>query len=516
MRKKKSQEVDVCFVLEGTYPFISGGVSTWVHQAISTMPDLTFAIHYIGAQSKAIGESKYEIPENVRVIEKVFIFDDEHRGAVANSRVSPRLETKLRNALESLLELFATNDHFDVSTFAGITGEFQQIAAEMTFDQFWKHPATWDCFHKFYEQLYPGESFATSFWNTKFIIKPVWELLRSFSRLPKAKVYHSVSTGYAGFLAAVAKQQTGRPFLLSEHGIYVRERIADLLNEEWAPSLSSDFVRPPAGVSVLRQAWIEFFIYLGRFCYESADHITSLFERNAQFQVEFGADRSKIEIIPNGIKPARFESIEASRIKLKRKHPKRKTVGFLGRVVSIKDVRTLIRAARITSDSVPDAEFLLVGPTDEDPSYFESCKKLISDLDLDSNVKLTGPKKLDEALPLFDVMVLSSVSEGLPFAILESFAAGIPVVSTDVGACSELIYGFTGEGEAPGGIVVPVADAAALAEAITTVITDPQLQSKFGQQGKNRVYRSYQEQDVMSRFRDHYLNLDKREQLSEV
>ena len=189
--------------------------------------------------------------------------------------------------------------------------------------------------------------------------------------------------------------------------------------------------------------------------------------------------------------------------------------GFLGRIVSIKDVRTLIRAARQTCDKLPEADFLLVGPTDEDEEYFEGCQRLIEELELEDKVKLTGKKTLDDALPLFDVMVLSSISEGLPFAVLESFAARIPVVSTDVGACAELIYGPKGSDELPGGMVVPVADASALAAALVTLLEDRNLQDEYGNNGKDRVDRMYLESDVMNRFRSHYVNLEKAPLLSD-
>lgn len=495
--------VDVCFILEGTYPFVSGGVSTWVHQAISTMPDLSFSIHYIGAQAGAVGESKYDVPSNVVSIEKVFIFDNEAEDC--DQEIDSRIEDEMQQAFDLLFASFQSTDRGS-EFFRKAVSQFEKVAAVVPFEIFWKHSLTWEYLQKAYRSYYPGESFASCFWNTRFILKPVWELLRSFSRLPRARVYHSVSTGYAGFLGAVAKYELDRPFLLSEHGIYVRERITDLLNQEWSPTLAADFARPPAGVSLMRQTWIDLFIHLGRFCYDSADHITSLFERNARFQEEFGADRDKIEIIPNGINPGRFRSIEKKREDMRKSNPERKTVGFLGRIVSIKDVKTLIRAAKHVCDEISDAEFLLVGPTDEDPEYFESCQALIRDLNLDSRVTLTGPKKLEEALPLFDIMVLSSISEGLPFAVLESFAANIPVVSTDVGSCSELIHGFSGN-ELPGGIVVPVADAAQLAEAIITLLKDRSLQNTYGNNGKERVYRCYQEEDVMRRFQNHYIRL---------
>ena len=97
----------------------------------------------------------------------------------------------------------------------------------------------------------------------------------AFPASQKQRSITASETGYAGFLTGVAKFEHDRPYLLSEHGIYVRERITDLLRSEWSPTLTSEFARTPAGISLLRKAWIDFFVFLGKFCYDSSDHITS-------------------------------------------------------------------------------------------------------------------------------------------------------------------------------------------------------------------------------------------------
>ena len=55
---------DVGLLLEGTYPYVSGGVSSWVHQIITGFPDLTFAICFIGSSPKDYGEKKFQLPPN--------------------------------------------------------------------------------------------------------------------------------------------------------------------------------------------------------------------------------------------------------------------------------------------------------------------------------------------------------------------------------------------------------------------------------------------------------------------
>jgi glycosyltransferase involved in cell wall biosynthesis len=260
------------------------------------------------------------------------------------------------------------------------------------------------------------------------------------SRVPAAKLYHSPSTGYAGLVAALIARQNQAPFLLSEHGIYVRERIAEIHKASWLQEIES--VRPgllPAD-SVLRTMWIRFFALLARYSYDNAAHITALFSANARHQVSFGAAQQKIEVIPNGIALSDFAPIVERRTAwlAQRAHP---VIGFLGRIVAIKDVKTLLHAAALVRRDFADAQFLIAGPTTEQPEYFKECESLLRRLDLQDAVSFPGAMERGDLLAQIDVMAMSSISEGLPFVVLEAFGAGVPVVSTDVGACPELIHG---------------------------------------------------------------------------
>ena len=74
-KNQDPEMADVCLLLEGTYPYIQGGVSAWVHQIISTMPDIRFSIFFIGSQKETTPKQFYSFPENVVDFEEVFIFE---------------------------------------------------------------------------------------------------------------------------------------------------------------------------------------------------------------------------------------------------------------------------------------------------------------------------------------------------------------------------------------------------------------------------------------------------------
>ena len=502
---------DVCLLLEGTYPYVRGGVSTWVHQVISAMPDVRFAIVFVGAERRQAGKKKYEMPANIVSLQEVFLYDPEKADARSSRLDGVKLE-KAHERLEVLLSAERKRkDSRELEYFAtAALASLGEVAGSgVTFENFWRHPSTWESVSRFYQSHFSEASFIDFFWSARFLIQPLWKLLKLAPVLPRARVYHSVSTGYAGLLGALAGRRTGAAFLLSEHGIYVRERIAELLHAEWTPRPGAPCASESRDVSPFRKLWIDFFVAIGVYAYHSAAEIVSLFEKNAGFQVEFGAPEERIRVIPNGVALPRYEPIRSHRREKRRENPDRTVIGFLGRVVAIKDVKTLIRAARIVAGTVPGAQFLIVGPTDEEPGYFQECEQIVAGAGLRQTVRFTGSATLEEALPEFDILVLSSISEGLPFAVLEAFAAEIPVISTDVGSCPELIEGRAAEVPALGfaGGVVPVGDAEALAEAIRMLATDRALQDEMGRAGRRRVEAYYQEDLVIRQYREIYERL---------
>ena len=65
----------ICVILEGCYPYVTGGVSTWMHQYIKAMPEHEFVLLTIGASSEDRGKFKYELPQNVVEVREIFLQD---------------------------------------------------------------------------------------------------------------------------------------------------------------------------------------------------------------------------------------------------------------------------------------------------------------------------------------------------------------------------------------------------------------------------------------------------------
>jgi glycosyltransferase involved in cell wall biosynthesis len=240
--------------------------------------------------------------------------------------------------------------------------------------------------------------------------------------------------------------------------------------------------------------------------YERAERIISLYSGNASLQIEFGASEEKIEIIPNGIEPNRFETAFETRSELRKALPHRKVIGFIGRIVPIKDVKTLIRAMGRVLTKIPDAELHVFGPTEEDPDYVQDCKELAATLHLEKKIHFLGSKQVEQILPQIDLLVLTSISEALPLVILEGFAGGVPVVTSDVGACRELIHGRIPEDKAlgRGGILTGIASPLETADALIALLRSRELQDKMGRAGLERVRKFYRQEDIVNRYRNYY------------
>ncbi len=494
-------EADVCLLLEGTFPFVRGGVSTWVKQIIQGMPELRFSIIFLGASQEDMETPAYEIPENVLHVGCYSLLDK------IDEPVKAQHEWFRRRGMHDKFEL---NDQLHAALRSGeisddtLKGFAQIVSGEkpITERDLQHHRLAWEGIRKKYMEAPEGLDFNHYFWTVRSMHSPLFVITKIAQDAPLAKRYHSISTGYAGYLGALLKKRTGRPLLISEHGIYTKERELDLAQVNWIPEEFDPFrIGLNEQMSYLRLVWIRFFKSLGKMSYLAADEVFTLYEGNRRRQVIDGADENRLRIIPNGVAINPFAAVRRPR-----GAPIPPVIGLIGRVVPIKDIKTFIRAMRVIRASMPEAQGWLIGPEDEDPAYTDECKQLVSSLDLDDVVIFKGFQRPEEMFPQMALSVLTSVSEGQPLVSLEGFAAGIPGVTTDVGSCSELIYGVTAEDKAIGaaGAVVPMASPTEFAEAVLYFLTDQEAWQKASDAAIERVEAYYDERQMITSYREVY------------
>jgi len=464
---RKAKSADIVLLLEGTFPYVRGGVSTWVYQMIQSFPEYRYAVVFIGGRREDYGKPQYELPPNVVHFEEHYIHEN---------RPNPPAPTRepQKGCMQRIRQL---HDQFRTADQEGAMGRLlgdmlRNMRPGGDFDeaQFLHGRHAWEFITERYDEHCTDPSFTDYFWTVRIMHRPIWQLMGIADNLIPAKLYHTISTGYAGLLGAMLSHMRDVPLLVSEHGIYTKERKIDLLQSQWIQDNRGLIERDISKVGYFQELWVRFFVAMGQLCYDAADDIIALYDGNRERQIRDGAPAEKTRTIPNGIPIERFAPLRELR-------PAGipKVVALIGRVVPIKDIKTFIRAMFIARRNDPEIEGWIVGPQDEDPAYAAECLDLVAGLGMQSHIKFMGFQNIDELMPRIGLVALSSISEGLPLVILEAFASGVPVVATDVGSCRQLIYGRSDTDRALGaaGAVVQIADADAFARAVLELLTQP-------------------------------------------
>ncbi|MGU7780153.1 GT4 family glycosyltransferase PelF [Burkholderia sp. PU8-34] len=493
---------DIGLLLEGTYPYVSGGVSSWVHDIIRAFPEYTFGLCFLGSKPDDYPKMAYSLPANVVHLENHYLYEGapppEHARAThidreAFERVA-LLHEQLRRPNDMQLDNKLVRRVVD-----DLTDEHRLDEAQFLYSQ-----EAWTFLTEQYRVHCSDPSFSDYFWSVRLMHRPLWQLARIAEQLIPMRLYHAVSTGYAGFLGALLRHRQGRPLLISEHGIYTKERKIELFQSQWIHDNRNLIEYDASHIGYFHEMWARFFESIGRMTYAAADDIVALYEGNRRRQLLDGAPAPKTRTIPNGVDLRQLAPLRAQR-----PADVPKVLCLIGRVVPIKDVKTFIRAMLTVVREMPDAEAWIAGPESEDPSYVAECRDLIERLGLARKVTLLGMQRIDDLLPKIGVLVLSSISEALPLAVLEAFAAGVPVVTTDVGACRELIHGADADDAALGsaGRVVPIADPVALAREALGLLADANAWHAAQRAGIARVERYYSQERMVGAYRALYSTL---------
>lgn len=473
--------VDVCLIVEGGYPYMVGGVASWADALMRASPQLTFHVIAIGI-SKQARRRNFVLPVNAVDVTDVLL-DVCPRGRTPTARDADRIKRVLR-LLENALTSGDGSSFEDLIEQVRINGFGQAALLDSK--------ASWHAMEEAYERLLPNGPLLDFFWSWRFLVRSLLAVIST--PLPQARVFHAVATGFSGLVGSYAKLAAKMPLVVTEHGIYTNERRIELAVADWLFDSGAGGFDVAAESPELRSIWLKAFQSFSRISYAVADAITTQYRANQALQRIDGAPDDKLCIVPNGIDVAKFSGIARDAT------PRPPTVLMIGRIVPIKDVRTFIMAVALLKDIVPNVAAILIGPEDEDPEYAAGCRQLVHQLGTDSSIKFLGrvPDVL-QYLNAADVLALSSISEAQPIAMLEAAATGLPVVSTDVGSCREIIEGFDGDPvEGCGGIVVEPCNPKAMAEALATILLDDAMRSQMAEVMRRRVA-SYYSKDRVTR-----------------
>lgn len=486
-----NQPISVLLATEGTYPFARGGVSTWCDRLTRGLPDIDFTL--LAVVTSPFEQLKYELAPNIQSVMKVpqwgLLQPAEYSHHHPASKVlSQRWNTTPRIVAGSFQPLF---ERFLALILSG-NGDNQELGSllldmQMYF-QLHDYSATmnsmcaWDLFRQAVTATYsfrPAGTENPSFGELKQAYRLLYHLLIVLHfPIPKADISHSSAASFCGIPCILAKLVDGTPYLLTEHGVYLREQYLNLRNY-----IKSFFVR-----------W---FLYrlvrsVVELNYHFADQISPVCAYNARWEEHLGASPDRIKVMYNGVDPEKFHRSE-------REPRVRPLVATMGLIYPLKGQLDLISAASLLKLKYSDIEVSFYGNA-SDKDYFEACKKSVSELELEQHVTFAGPTT--EPWKVYsnaDVMAFSSISEAFPYVVVEAMLCGAAIVATDVGGVREAL--------ADCGLLVPAKSPQQMADAISFLLDNPAERERLGRLAQARALEYFTEERFLDAYRTTYNSL---------
>jgi glycosyltransferase involved in cell wall biosynthesis len=468
--RASTSDVDVLLTTEGTYPYVTGGVSTWAHQLVTGLAEKQFVVYSVVANtSMAI---RYEPPPNLAHMIQVPLWGTEDN-AEFNPRpgwIARQLRRPGRHFEQEFLPAYA---QLVISVALGEGGPDDLVAAlcalsvyadRYSLKRAMRDGRTWRLFrdtlaaHPLYQRLTTYEAID--------LARSVYRYLAPLdypAELPQ--VVHASAAAFCAIPAVVLRERWGVPFLLTEHGVYYRERLL---------ALGRNRTNSPYRVFLSN-----FYAAVVAMAYSRADLVSPVARFNATWEEKLGVDADKIHPMPNGVDPERFPLTRPAG-----SGDGPLTLVSVARLERLKDIHTLLRAFAIVRNRIPGVTLQIHGP-ESDVAYARGCYALAEQLGLGSSCVFRGPTAdVGQALNDGDIAVLSSISEGFPFAAVEGLMAGRPMVATEVGGVPEVIM-------PPYGRLVPPGRPLELADGICEMAADRSSLARLGELGRKAMLESY-------------------------
>jgi glycosyltransferase involved in cell wall biosynthesis len=205
----------------------------------------------------------------------------------------------------------------------------------------------------------------------------------------------------------------------------------------------------------------------------------------AEHLARLGIPRQRLRLVPNGIRevdlPVRKEARTALGLPLDAA-----VVGFVGRIATQKAPDVLVSAFARVSRLHPRALLAVVGDGPLRPKLYQASERL----GLRPRVRWLGEQNGQNAMPAFDLLVLPSRYEGLPLVLLEALRAGLPIVATEEASAGLVVDAGVN------GLMVPLNDPDALADAILRLLTNERERAEFGLASRCRAPRFSHDRQV--------------------
>lgn len=487
----RAKPISVLLTTEGTYPFYTGGVSKWCDLLTHGLSQTDFQVQAI--VTNPYPQTKYEFSPNVKQIIKV-----PQWGLLQPAEFSHHQPTSivLRNMWDTTHRVIATHfkpiferlmgllfsSNCDKEELGQVLLELQKYFQQYDYARTMNSQEAWDVLQHAVHACWecrPGGAENPTLGEVKQAYRLLYHLLMVLHfPVPEVDITHASAAGFCGLPCVFAKLVYGTPYLLTEHGVYLREQYLNLRRQ-----VKSFFVR----WFLCRLA--ENIVELN---YHFADQVSPVCAFNARWEEHMGVPRRNIEVIFNGADPQKFHPYE-------REPKQRPLISTVGLIYPLKGQLDLIHAAAILKENFEDVEIRFYGAPN-DPEYYRNCQRAVAELKLENNVTFAGSTKEPwKAYSNADIVAIPSISEGFPFASLEAMLCGAAIVATDVGGVAEAI------GDC--GLLVPAKSPQAMAEAIAYLLNDVSARQRLGRNARARALEHFTEQQFLDAYENTYRDL---------
>lgn len=488
----KDKKLKVLLTTEGTYPFHQGGVSTWCDILVNNLKEVDYYVYSI--IMNPFVSQKFNLPETTKLI-KLPLWGTEEPGEHLSVPFSEIYMSKKKTTSKVISDKFLPIFEKMVLEFASIDKNTDNLThslvdlynffEEYEYKQAFKSELTWDTYKNTILTMskIPHQGYETP--TVYSLIQSLGWIYRFMNvintPLPDVDVVHSAAAAFCGIPGVILKNTRNTPYMLTEHGVYLREQYISLAGRKYPSFLTTFLMRLVQSVVQLN--------------YIHADQVSPVCEYNTRWEKEFGVTNKQIKVIYNGIDPKIFDQKNIP----EKKDSKKYTVVTVARIDPLKDIKTLLKSAAIVLKTLPNVEFKVFGSVSVE-QYYNECLELKNSLNLGDDFEFVGhTNNTAAAYKSGDINVLSSISEAFPYSVVEAMMTGIPVVATDVGGIREAI-GDTG-------FVVTPGDENALAESIIHLLKNNSLRAELGELARERALDNFTISNVLRQHLESYESL---------
>lgn len=487
------EKIKVMLTTEGTYPFHQGGVSTWCDMLIDRMKeDMQFTVYAV--MMNPFVTQKYTLPKDSTLI-KMPLWGTEDPTEHLDLPFAIVFAARVRTTNSVIKEKFVPLMEEFIEELLAVKKDSKRFGSVITrlYDYFMKYDYVvsvksryaWDVYKNKVEEMASDPSNNIAKPGSYALVYSMGWLYRFFSvlctPLPNVDIVHATASAFCCIPGIILKEKKNIPFLLTEHGVYLREQYLFLAKRGYSSYLNMFLIRMIRSV-----------VEAG---YYYADQVSPVCNYNTRWERRFGVPGDRISVIYNGVEPEKY----LDTVIKEGEGLRQINVVTLARIDPIKDIKGLIEAAQLVLKKHPKTTFEVFGAVAV-KEYYQECVELIKEKGMQKKFFLRG--HTDDVVAAYgrgDLIALSSISEAFPYTVIEAMMAGRAIVSTDVGGVGEALEGY--------GRLVPPKNPKRMAEEISLLIENPKMRRELGEQAREKALSQFNVKNFYHAYYRSYVKL---------